>query len=151
MPNPAVPIDRRLNRAVRVGESGCWHWGLRKDRDGYGRITLSRDGRPRGELAHRVAYTEWCGPIPVGLEVDHLCGVRDCIRPDHLEAVTGAVNKARRSAVYELGALNASKTHCPEGHPYDAANTYVAPSSGFRNCRTCRSGKYLETARRKAS
>jgi len=152
MANRAMTIHERLSRAVRIDEAGCWRWGLRRDRDGYGRITVTRDGRPHGELAHRVAFAEWCGSIPPGLEVDHLCRVRDCIRPDHLEAVTGPVNKARRvgADTATLGAFNGLKTHCPDGHPYDEANTYVAPASGFRNCRACRAGKYLEAARRRA-
>lgn len=71
--------------------SGCWHWTGYLDGDGYGRFKLA--GTPR--VAHRFAYAITRAPVPDDMEVDHLCRVRDCVNPDHLEPVTHAVNTER--------------------------------------------------------
>lgn len=60
--------------------------------------------------------------------IDHLCGVKACVRPEHLEAVTQGEN-VRRAA--------ARKTHCPKGHPYSGPNLYVRPGTNNRLCRSC--------------
>lgn len=91
------------------------------------------------EYAHRVAYIEANGPIPDGLEIDHLCRVTLCVNPSHLEAVTHAENVRRGLAV---------RTACPQGHDYTEANTYRNPK-GHRLCRTCNRDK--QTARRRAA
>lgn len=78
--------------------------------------------------AHRIIYAFHRGPIPEGLQIDHLCRNRACIRIDHLEVVTIGEN-VRRGAAFV--------THCPAGHPYDEANTYYTPSKGHRVCRAC--------------
>ncbi len=107
----------------------CWLWRAGKDHLGYGQIR--RDGSHA--KAHRVAYDLLVGPIPDGLELDHLCRVRNCVNPAHLEPVTHAENVRRGLS----GQRQRAKTHCPAGHPYDAENTYVAPR-GDRGCRACR-------------
>jgi hypothetical protein len=103
------------------------------DRDGYAHVG-------HHDLAHRKAYTDAFGPIPEGLEIDHLCRVRHCVNPDHLEAVTHVENMRRAHEVWGFtswGAqANAGKTHCPQGHEYTEANTY-ARQRGSRDCRTC--------------
>lgn len=107
---------------------------------GYGKFWLT--GRSVG--AHRFAYVLAYGPIPEGLHIDHLCRVRACVAPDHLEAVTQAENNRRG---YGLTAENIRKTHCPEGHPYTEVNTYVC-SEGKRSCRKCHAARqrlYKET------
>jgi hypothetical protein len=68
------------------------------------------------------------GVIPDGLELDHLCCVNACVRPDHLEAVTKKENMRRRSV---------SQTHCKHGHAFDDANTYRSRTHGRRSCRAC--------------
>lgn len=83
--------------------------------------------------AHRYAYEHFIGPIPEGLQVDHLCRVRNCVNPDHLEAVTCRENVLRGDGV---AAANARATHCPQGHAYDEANTYTWTNGG-RHCRAC--------------
>jgi HNH endonuclease len=99
---------------------------------GYGRV---RDaGRLR--YAHVMAWEAVNGPVPAGLELDHLCRVPACIRPDHLEAVTRAVNVRRGDGPRLSRERKVTKTHCPQGHPYDAVNTYV-DSNGWRHCRAC--------------
>lgn len=76
-----------------ISESGCWVWQHRIDRTGYGRTRKGSGGTNR--LAHRVAYENLVGPIPSGLELDHLCRVRACINPKHLEPVTRQENVLR--------------------------------------------------------
>jgi HNH endonuclease len=125
--DPRLP-DRFWAKAVEA-ESGCWLWGAETDRDGYGRIKI---GGIRA-MAHRASYEALTGPIPHGLQLDHLCRVRNCVRPDHLEPVTNQVNALRGEGPT---AVNATKTHCPKGHPYDAENTIKRPC-GRRTCRTC--------------
>lgn len=82
--------DHFWDKVVEEGE--CWVWTGHRSYDGYGRFGVG--GIPRN--AHRVSYRWLAGPIPPGLVLDHLCRVRACVRPDHLEAVTIATN-ARRS------------------------------------------------------
>ena len=122
-------MDNFWSRVLKTDT--CWLWqGVTSN--GYGRFPVKRDGKPRYLLAHRVAYEELVGPIPEGLQLDHLCRVHSCVNPDHLEAVTGSENCLRGL----LGRLRVWKTHCPHGHPYDEVNTYVGPS-GRRDCRAC--------------
>lgn len=83
--------------------------------------------------AHRWSYAHRVGPIPAGLEVDHRCNNRRCVRPSHLAAVTHAANTLRSTGPT---AINARKTHCPAGHAYDAANTRHK-RDGSRCCRAC--------------
>lgn len=111
---------------------GCWLWkGQRFVSSGYGQFSVG--GRAR--VAHKVAYQWLVGPVPDGLELDHLCRVRHCVNPSHLEAVTHQENTLRGVGPT---AANALKTHCPAGHPYDEANTYVTPTRPTaRYCRAC--------------
>lgn len=100
------------------------------DLQGYGR--MSHLGTQR--RAHRVMYMRLVGPIPEGLVLDHLCRVRSCVNPEHLEPVTNEENLKRG---FGWGALNAAKTHCAKGHPFSGENLYVKPN-GERACRACR-------------
>lgn len=112
---------------------GCWLWVGTIGSDGYGYLIIS--GKER--KAHRVSYELSVGEIPNGLELDHVkkrgCLHRHCVNPDHLEAVSPLENWRRGDS---LPAINSRKTHCPDGHPYDSANTWVS-SSGWRHCRQC--------------
>lgn len=113
---------------VEVGD--CWEWmGLRQP-EGYGRT--SRLGVP--VYAHRFSWTVLVGEIPAGMQLDHLCRNRLCVNPDHLEPVTCRVNVLRGVGP---SAQAARRTHCPQGHPYNDANTYWRPDGKSRQCRAC--------------
>jgi hypothetical protein len=109
----------------------CWLWTAATDRDGYGRFNIG--GRVI-RAAHQVAYSLCVGPVPPGLELDHLCRVHGCVNPDHLEPVTTKENGRRG---YGAPGIRARQTACIHGHPFDEANTYRAPN-GTRACRRCR-------------
>lgn len=127
-------LSERITRRLTIDESGCWVWGGCCTR-GYGVITVgsTKDNSRRTRRVHRLVYELLVGPIPAGLELDHLCRVRGCANPAHLEAVTHRENVLRGEG---LPARNAVKTHCPQGHRYTADNTYLTCRGG-RMCRTC--------------
>lgn len=106
----------------------CWVWTAKIGSGGYGRFWL--DGKDA--LAHRVAYRLLVGPIPGGLEIDHVCKNRRCVR--HLEAVTSRENTRRSDA---LSGVNARRTHCVNGHELSGDNLYIHRNGYWRSCRTC--------------
>lgn len=126
MKEATVNEERFWSKVDTTGE--CWLWTSRIERSGYGRFKSSG----KYHYAHRVAYGLAVGPIPDGLTIDHLCRVRNCVNPAHLEPVTQRENTLRGEGV---AARNARKTHCPQGHEYTLENTCV--SRGLRHCRTC--------------
>lgn len=107
----------------------CWIWQGYTEKTGYGRITVNK----RRWRAHRWMYEQEVGPIPEGLTLDHLCGVRNCVNPDHLEPVTLVENSLRGGSPW---ARNRRKTHCLRGHEFTKENTFW--SEGSRGCRLCR-------------
>lgn len=111
----------------------CWLWlGARAD-TGYGHVRRSKDGMVREVLAHRHAYATLRGPIPTGMDIDHLCRVRHCVNPDHLEPVTRRENLLR--SPFTRASIRSRQTHCVHGHPFDEENTRWY--RGTRTCRAC--------------
>lgn len=120
------PADRVKRHAI-VTPGGCWIWGLKKDKKtGYGTLTINY----KVYKAHRVSYEAFVGPIPEGLHIDHLCRVRACVNPLHLQPVTPLVN-TRRGMNH-----NVLTSRCPQGHEYNEENTYR--HGGRRYCRPCK-------------
>jgi hypothetical protein len=127
----------------------CWLWtgglqGRNFKGQGYGSVWMTfpspcprchSSGRMR--RVHRVVYEELIGPIPPEVVPDHLCRVRRCANPFHLELVSQRENILRRDDPLR------ARTHCPKGHPYDAANTKWQPHAAnggrlMRHCRACK-------------
>lgn len=122
------PALERFWEKVALGD-GCWKWlGFLND-SGYGMFKAYSDRSMM--LAHRYSYELHVGPIPEGLQLDHLCRNPACVNPGHLEPVTHEENVRRGNAGHNMR----SKTHCPQGHPYAGDNLYVY--DGRRHCRAC--------------
>ena len=122
-------------RFVPEPNSGCWLWiGHVDEKLGYGRFVV--EGRRR--VAHLVSYEALVGPVPAGLQLDHLCRVRSCVNPAHLEPVTQAVNIFRGEGI---SAINSRKTHCARGHAFSSENTVLKRGGKQRCCRTCRDAR----------
>lgn len=126
--NPA-DLPERMARRIVESDSDCWEWTGVLSHNGYGLVTVER----RMRQVHRFVYELLSGPIPEGLQLDHLCRVRHCCNPEHLEPVTGAEN-IRRGVE--------ARTHCKQGHLYDEANTYMR-NDGARRCRKCHNATAL--------
>ncbi|RCG27221.1 HNH endonuclease [Sphaerisporangium album] len=156
-------LPPRITSKFRIdAETGCWRWTGSKARGGYGQLWIA--AKKGWRKAHQVTYELLIGPIPDGLELDHLCHTRDrdcpggtncrhrcCVNPTHLEPVTHAENLRRGGGVERAAELRRAITHCPQNHPYDEVNTHRNPS-GSRVCRTCkREAMRRVRARKKAS
>lgn len=127
----AKTIEERFWPKVQKTED-CWLWTAATAR-GYGKFSFGTLANPsRMVHAHRFSYELLVGPIPDGLELDHLCRVKLCVNPAHLEPVTHQENTRR--APSNSAALLA-RTHCVNGHLWDAANTRT--QRGWRLCRAC--------------
>jgi hypothetical protein len=130
---------RRFEAKVeRVTESGCWIWMAAITSGGYGLV--KQDKRQR--LTHRVAYEHWRGVIPLGQPLDHLCRVRCCVNPRHLEVVTARENSLRSET--SLAAVNARKTECLNGHELvgDNLDPYHL-ARGERRCKQCSRARWM--------
>jgi hypothetical protein len=125
--SPVLP--RRFWTKIDVAPDGCWLWTGAITGRHYATFTL--EGKT--EQAHRVAYWAFVGVIPPGLVLDHLCRVRHCVNPAHLEAVTNRENLLRGET---FAAVQSRQTHCKRGHAFDEVNTRL-DVRGHRSCRAC--------------
>jgi hypothetical protein len=123
-------VARKLSEVERGHATPCWIGDIYRDRRGY--AVLTHRGWPH--RVHRLTYEALVGEIPEGLVIDHLCRVRECVNPDHLEVVPSRVNTLRGDGPT---ARNARKTHCVRGHEFTPENTRPRPEGG-RRCRECR-------------
>lgn len=146
---------------VKQGTDGCWLWIGGTRANGYGSFAVKIDERWTQTTAHRWSYTDLVAPIPTGYEVDHLCRTRNCVRPDHLEAITLAENRRRRDIKYTpqvdrslrplpvLPPLPAKppkrnpETHCRNGHAY-AQVGWVSNGPERRTCAACRTATFAK-------
>lgn len=126
--------------------SPCWIWTAAKNSGGYGLFHVSSVSPCR--LAHRWSYEYHVGPILGGLSLDHMCRIRNCVNPAHLEAVPVVVNVLRGNS---WSGRNLRKTHCINGHELTAENIYSGVNGKRRLCLTCRSKRSREYYARKKS
>lgn len=131
----------RLRGGTRIDPSGCWYGPRAPRADGYTPMRVEGNWT----YAHRLSYEIANGPIPEGLDLDHLCRNPRCINPDHLEPVTRRENLLRGDTVV---AANALRDECIHGHLFTPENTYV-DGRGRRTCRACHARR--EALRRKAA
>lgn len=121
-------LDRIEQKSIPEPNSGCWIWIGDLNKNGY--ASLYFEGKTR--RAHRILYEHVNGPVPTGLVLDHKCRVRCCVNPDHLEAVTQKINVLRGIGPTSV---NAAKTHCVHGHPFEGEN--LKYKGTWRACRIC--------------
>lgn len=121
-PRPTT-VERFWAKVDRRGDNECWLWTATLNSRGYSQFQYDH----RVGLGHRFAYELLVGPIPDGLQIDHLCRTPACVNPAHLEPVTNRENSRR--------GYRATKTHCPQGHPYSGDNLIIRHSG--RSCRIC--------------
>lgn len=115
--------DALIDKAYE-DEFGCWIWEKGFTNSGYAKATVNY----KTVLVHRFMYENLVGPIPEGMQLDHLCRDKRCINPDHLEPVTLQENMNRR---------NSYVIECKHGHSLTRDNLYITPD-GRRQCKTCR-------------
>lgn len=136
-PKPRPVADRLWEKVEKTDT--CWLWRGATNNRGYGQMVVGSllDGSKRKVLVHRLSYELLVGPIPEGLVIDHVrnrgCTHQTCVNPAHLEAVTQRENLRRGDGG---PGINARKTHCKRGHPFDDGNTYR--TSKGRHCKVCR-------------
>lgn len=131
------PVDRIINKIEPQGD--CWIWKGIISYKGYGLINVNQQKRK----AHRYSYTHFINKIPDGMTIDHLCRVRACVNPDHLEVVT-LVENIRRGLIFRQ-----PKKQCNYGHPLIDNNLYIN-YRGHRSCLKCnrkRSREYMRKRR----
>lgn len=128
--------ERFWNRVNKDGPNGCWLWvGAVTSRQGYGRLV--ENGHQVS--AHRRSFELVRGPIPVALQLDHLCRVPNCVNPEHLEPVTCRENILRGDG---LAANHARKTHCIRGHVSDPDPSWPERWRRCKKCHALRQNRY---------
>lgn len=115
---------------VNFDGDGCWRWTGAVQTGGYGHLYIDHVHF----YSHRLSYEWLVGPIPEALVLDHLCRVRNCVNPCHLEPVTQRDNVLRSSSP---ASLQAQQTHCIRGHAFDEKNTYWEKRRYARKCLAC--------------
>lgn len=126
-------LPTRITSRIAVPRPDCWIWQGATDH-GYGRVWI--DGKAK--RVHRLVWEALYGPIPEGLQLDHICRVRMCCNPAHLDLVTALENSQRakpfRTVVKRVPLPD--RSHCSQGHPLDGGN--LIKQGGEWRCRECR-------------
>lgn len=117
-------LERFEAKVDTPNEVDCWEWTAAL-RNGYGVFGV-RAGKV--VYAHRFMWEIYVGPIPEGMQLDHLCRNRKCVNPDHLEPVTQRENLIRGNG----WASKARQKTCIRGH-----NDWTIRKNGTRACRSC--------------
>jgi HNH endonuclease len=126
--------ERLESKFTADSNSRCWLWQACCDRSGYG--IIKADGKAR--KAHAVIYELCVGPVPEGMELDHLCHNPQCVNPDHLDPAPKRINILRGMGV---GAKNCRKTHCSKGHPLSGDNLRIRSDGYSRVCMECQKAR----------
>lgn len=156
--NEENSIYERFIKLLTIDSNGCWLYRT-PAKSGYANFGITRH---KGYRAHRFSYQIHRGKITEGLHIDHLCSVKNCCNPDHLEAVTPKENtrrawqrgeakchsheiqlKAGRIGNAAAVAKKLAMTHCKKGHEYSVENTYVKKGGG-RDCKACQRDRYYK-------
>lgn len=133
--DPRLP-QRFWDKVQPCPMSGCWIWVGAWISNGYGHARANA----KRVLSHRLTYQVLIGPVPDGLQLDHLCRVRACCNPRHLEPVTAQENARRGDGGKETARRKMAMTHCKRGHSLAADNTYrvLMPNGNVsRKCKQC--------------
>jgi hypothetical protein len=125
-------------------DTACWVWQGARSAGGYGQVAITDDAGKRIVYTHRVVLADRLGrDLRPGMQVDHLCRVRACCNPEHLEEVTPRINSLRGEG---FAAIRAAQTHCCRGHEFTEANTLYG-TNGTRRCRECHNARRRGGAR----
>ena len=107
----------------------CWIWKGSVNEIGYGKLHIDKKlWRP-----HRFTWIQENGEIPKPFILDHLCRVRNCVNPMHLDLVTNKENILRG---FSTSAMHARQTHCKHGHAFEGDNLRIRANGG-RYCAAC--------------
>jgi len=128
----------RFMAKVEKQDGGCWLWIGAQGGKGEHRYGVFRAGG-NFTTAHRHAYAHWVGTLVEGdrsVTIDHTCGVKLCVNPEHLRQVAHGENLLASDRT--VNSINKAKKYCINGHKFTANNTYVHPRTGMRSCRQCK-------------
>ena len=130
--------ERIATKIIPEPNSGCWLWTASLTTTGYGAIRWGKTMKKAHRVIYELIKSELPSRYPSGLVLDHLCRVRSCVNPDHLEIVTQKENCQRGNAKFN-GQHQRAQTHCIHGHEFDEQNTIVRRGKhGRRSCRQCK-------------
>lgn len=136
------PLAVRLFAKVRVAENGCWLFEPAVKVAWYGKVKTDWGAAN----VHVIVWNWLRGPVPDGLELDHLCRNKACCNPDHLEAVSHKENCRRGRGPEVARSRRFTQTHCKRGHEFNLVNTIYKKKQ--RVCRICK--REWQRARRAA-
>lgn len=126
-------LPRLFRDKIVIDDNCCWLWTAAKKPEGYGVFTTRAGKVKKTWNAHIFSYEHIVGLVPRGLQLDHLCRIRHCVNPSHLEPVSARTNLLRGNGPT---AHKAAQTHCIHGHIFDTENTYTN-RNGTRRCKKC--------------